>query len=238
VSGLRALSIVHQPDAGPGVFATAIRDAGCELDTWNIATDAGPPADPASYDAVLSFGGAMHVDQEDEHPWLAREKSLLAGLIERGTPLFGVCLGAQLLAEAAGVRARRSTVPEIGWFEVELTAAGRDDPVMGHLAPAFTAFGWHSYECPLPPGAVPLAGSETCLQAFRIGDRAWGIQFHAEVSTQDAESWIRHYDTDPDAVAAGIDPAELWAESEPRLPAWNDLGRSLATRFIKGSDPL
>jgi GMP synthase (glutamine-hydrolysing) len=230
---MRALSIVHQPDAGPGVFAVAMRAGGAELDTWPIADSPEPPADPAGYDAVLTFGGAMHVDQEEEHPWLAAEKGLLFDLLDRGVPLFGVCLGAQLLGEAAGVPARRSTVPEIGWYEVELTAAGREDPVIGPLAPSFEAFGWHSYECPLPPNAVPLAGSETCLQAFRIGTNAWGIQFHAEVSTADAEDWIRHYDTDPDAVEAGIDPEALWAESEPRLESWNALGASLATRFLE-----
>jgi GMP synthase (glutamine-hydrolysing) len=148
-------------------------------------------------------------------------------------PLFAVCLGAQLLSEAAAAPPRRSSAPEIGWYEVELTRQGRDDPVMGPLAPAFTAFEWHSYECPLPAGAVPLAGSEMCLQAFRLGERAWAIQFHAEVSSADARSWIRDYDTDPDAVAAGIDPGKLWSESEPRLPAWNDLGKGLATRFLK-----
>ena len=160
------------------------------------------------------------------------EKALLADLLAREVPLFGVCLGAQILAEAAGVTTRRSTVPEIGWYEVELTPEGRDDPVLGPLAPSFEAFGWHSYECPLPPDAVALAGSETCLQAFRIGDRAWGIQFHAEVSKADAESWIRHYDTDPDAITAGIDPDELMSESTPKLEAWNDLGREMATRFL------
>jgi hypothetical protein len=104
---------------------------------------------------------------------------------------------------------------------------------MGPLAPEFEAFGWHSYECPLPPGAVPLAGSETCLQAFRVGPSAWGIQFHAEVSRADAEHWIRHYDNDPDAIAAGIDPTALLAESDPKLDAWNQLGRDMATRFAE-----
>ena len=235
---MRALSIVHQPDAGAGVFAEAIRAAGCDLDTWSIADDADPPADPAGYDAVLSYGGAMHADQEGEHPWIAAEKALLADLLERGVALMGVCLGAQLLAEAGGVAVRRSTVPEIGWYEVEVTEAGRDDPLMGPLAPSFEAFGWHSYECPLPPDAVPLAGSETCLQAFRIGERAWGIQFHAEVSAADAESWIRHFEADPDAVAAGIDPEALWAQTAPRIDAWNQLGRDLATRFIRGQTPF
>lgn len=230
---MRALAIVHQRDAGPGVFGDAVRDAGVVLDEWHIAEGAKPPDDPGSYDAVFTFGGAMHADQEDAHPWLAEEKRLLARLLERELPLFGVCLGAQLLGEAAGSPARRSTVPEIGWFGVSLTEAGAADPVLGPLAPEFEAFGWHSYEVPLPPGATPLAGSETCLQAFRLGRRAWGIQFHAEVSPADAEHWIRHYDTDPDAVAAGIDPHALWAETNPKLPAWNKLGQELAQRFLK-----
>ena len=241
---MRALAIVHQRDAGPGVFGEGVRDAGWHLDEWHIAEEAGPPGDPHGYDAVLVFGGAMHVDQEGEHPWLVDEKRLIARLLEADRPLFGVCLGAQLLGEAAGSPARRSTVPEIGWFGVSITDTGSTDPVLGPLAPEFEAFGWHSYEVPLPPGAVPLAGSETCLQAFRLGDRAWGIQFHAEVSAADAEYWIRNYDTDPDAVAAGIDPEALWSETEPRLERWNSLGRTLATRFLqtvtkhkRGSDP-
>jgi GMP synthase (glutamine-hydrolysing) len=232
---MRALAIVHQRDAGAGVFAQAIRAAGWELETWHIAESTDPPADLASYEAVLTFGGAMHVDQEDAHPWLAEEKRLLADLLEGEVAIFGVCLGAELLAEAAGVAARRSTVPEIGWYEVELTRSGREDPVIGPLAPRFEAFGWHSYECPLPPGATPLAGSETCLQAFRIGERAWGIQFHAEVSSADAQSWIRHYTVDPDAVAAGVDAETLWSQTAPRLKAWNQLGHDLATRFTEAT---
>src|SRR5215218_8380637 len=127
---MRALAIVHQPDAGPGVFADAIRARSVELDQWMIP-DAAPPADPLGYDAVLTFGGAMHADQEDRHPWLQDEKSLLAELVERGVPLLGMCLGCQLLGEAAGAPARRARLPEIGWHEVELTAEGTQDRVIG-----------------------------------------------------------------------------------------------------------
>src|SRR5215216_1663150 len=82
---MRALAIVHQPDAGPGVFAEAMSARGVELDEW-LPPDAPAPADPFGYDAVLTFGGAMHADQEEQHPWLAAEKALLAGLIERRIP--------------------------------------------------------------------------------------------------------------------------------------------------------
>jgi GMP synthase (glutamine-hydrolysing) len=228
---VRALTIVHQADAGPGVFGRAIRAAGWGLDSWLPPTQPEPP-DLESFDAVLTFGGAMHPDQEDRHPWLATEKALLSRLIDREMPLLAVCLGCELLAEAAGARARRAPEPEIGWREVEVADAGAGDPVIGPLAPRFTAFQWHSYEAPLPPGAAALAQSPVCLQAYRVGERAWGIQFHAEVKPADAERWIDDYGSDPDAVRIGIDPERLRAETRDRISAWNWLGFELCGRFL------
>ncbi len=124
----------------------------------------------------------MNADQEDAHPWIGEQKRLLAELVEGGSPLLGVCLGAQLLAEAIGGRARRASAPEIGWPTVELTPEGAADPLLGPLAPSFEAFQWHSYECDLPESAIVLARSAVCVQAYRYGPAAWGIQFHAEVS--------------------------------------------------------
>src|SRR5919197_5772330 len=184
---MRVLAIVHQRDAGAGVFGEAVRNAGHELDTWLIAESPDPPTDPLDFDAVMTFGGSMNVDEEEEHPWLRGEKELLGELLHRGTPLLGACLGTQLLAEAAGAKPRRASEPEIGWHQVEVTAAGAEDPLIGPLAPRFTAFQWHSYEAPLPPDAVALAHSPVCLQAYRVGETAWGIQFHAEVTAADAE---------------------------------------------------
>jgi GMP synthase (glutamine-hydrolysing) len=229
---VRALAIVHQEDAGPGVFADAIRSRGVELDSWLRAEADAPPREPSDYDSVLVFGGAMHADQEDRHPWLREEKALLGDLLERGVPMLGVCLGAQLIAEAASAPARPARQPEIGWHDVEVTAEGRDDPLLGPLAPRFEAFQWHSYEFPLPPGARPLARSATCLQAYRVGASTWGIQFHAEVSGEDAESWIDDYRSDEDAVRIGLDPDELRRDTRVAIADWNALGRSLCERFL------
>lgn len=192
-----------------------------------------PPGDPRDYDAVLVFGGAMHADHEDRHPWLREEKELLRDLLERQVPLLGVCLGAQLLAEAAGAPARRASRPEIGWHEVEVTDAGAEDPLLAALAPRFEAFQWHSYECPLPPGATALARSDVCLQAYRVGDCAWGIQFHAEVSRADAEAWIDDYRSDEDAVRIGLDPDVLRRRTHCSIDQWNELGRGLCARFLE-----
>jgi GMP synthase (glutamine-hydrolysing) len=229
---MRALAIVHESNAGPGVFAEEMRSRGVELELWRIPQRPDPPADPLGYDAVLTFGGAMNVSERDAHAWIDPELELLARLLERGVPLFGACLGTQLLAEAAGGSVRRASEPEIGWFEVEVLSEGESDPVIGPLAPRFEAFQWHSYEAVPPDGAVVLARSPVCPQAYRLGDRAWGIQFHAEVSASDAGEWIDQWRSDGDAVRVGLDPDALRAEVRRRIGAWNRLGRELCGRFL------
>ena len=228
---MRTLAIVHQADAGPGVFAQAVRDSGATMDTWLLPAE-GPPGDPLGYDAVLTFGGAMHVDQADEHPWLEAENELLRRLLAAEVPLLGVCLGAQLVATAAGGTVRRAGDPEIGWYRARATGHAQDDPLMAPLGPAFEALEWHSYEFLLPPGAVPLAASEACLQAYRLGPGAWGIQFHAEVMSRDYEAWLDDYRSDSDAVAMGLDVEQLRAAFRVAGPAWNELGRALCRRFV------
>ena len=230
---MRVLAIVHQEDAGPGVFAEAIVDGGGQIDNWVLPErPQDPPADPFGYDAVLVLGGAMNVDEEGGHGWLAPEKALLGELLERGRPLLGLCLGSQLLAEAAGARPRRAARPEIGWHRVELTPEGAADPLLAPLAPGFEAFQWHGYEFPLPPGAVALARSEVCLQAARVGESAWALQFHPEVSAADAREWIVDFRSDADAVAIGLDPEPLLAETEAKIGAFNELGRGICRAWL------
>lgn len=230
---MRVLAIVHQRDAGPGVFAEAIAAMGGTLDEWTAAERPQPPADPCGYDAVLVLGGAMNVEEGDRHGWIGEEEALLRELLEREVPLLGLCLGGQLVAAAAGARPRRASRPEIGWHQVELTPEGEGDPLLGPLAPSFEAFQWHSYEFPLPPGAVPLAQSEVCLQACRLGERAWALQFHPEVSPADALHWVEDYRADPDAVRIGVDPAVLGPETEEKIDAFSELGRGLCRRWLR-----
>lgn len=229
---MRVLAIVHQRDAGPGVFAEAIAEADGELDEWTLAERPEPPADPFGYDAVFTLGGAMNVNEGERHGWIAEEKALLRELLDREVPLLGLCLGGQILAAAAGTEPRRASRPEIGWHQVEVMPEGEDDPLLGPLAPTFEAFQWHGYAFPLPPGAIPLARSEVCLQACRLSERAWALQFHPEVSAADARHWIGHYRADPDAVDIGVDPAALRVETEEKIGAFNHLGRELCRRWL------
>jgi GMP synthase-like glutamine amidotransferase len=232
---LRVLAIVHQRDAGPGVFAETARAEGHELVEWLAPQTPAPALDDV--DAALVLGGAMNVDEEDAYPWLRPEKALLHELLARAVPTLGICLGAQLLAEAAGAEPRRAAEPEIGWGAIELTPDGAGDPLLGPLPQRFGGFTWHSYVVPLPPGATALAENAVCLQAYRLaGDRVWGLQFHPEVSAADLDAWLDGWRTDPDAVRIGIDPEAIRAESEPRIAAWNEVGRGIARRFLAAAE--
>ncbi len=227
---MRALAIVHQADAGPGVFADAIEERGWALSMWSPPTQP-PPGDALEHDAVLAFGAAVNPDQDAGHPWLAAERTLLVDLLEAEMPILAVCLGSELLAQAAGGEAPR-TEPEIGWREISVTEAGEDDPLLGPTAPSFVAFQWHSYESAAPTDAALLATSDGRPAAYRVGQRAWGIQFHAEVARDDAVRWIRDYRTDPDAVRVGVEPKALIAEVEQRVEESNALGTGICERFL------
>jgi GMP synthase-like glutamine amidotransferase len=229
---MRVLAIVHQIRAGPGVFGETIRGRGGTLEEWLLPESTEPPGDPFGYDAVLVLGGSMNVDEGDRYGWIATERGLIGRLLERRVPLMGICLGGQMVAAAAGAVPRRAARPEIGWHTVEITEAGREDPVVGPLAPSFEAFQWHRYEFPLPPGAVPLARNELCLQAARIGEAAWAIQFHPEVSAADALRWTADFETDPDAERIGVDAAALTIETEAKIGAAGQLGRELCARWL------
>ncbi len=213
---------MHELDAGAGVFG--------EFPTW--APSAQPAPDVRDVDALMIFGGSMHVDQNAEHRWLDPEKQFIRDALESGTPILGVCLGSQLLAEAAGASPYRSEEPEMGWYNIEITEAGAADPVIGPLAPSVELFEWHHYVAPLPPGATCLARTPACMQAFRIEGRpAWGLQFHAEVTRENLFSWLDGW-ANSEAVQTDLDPEAIRAASEERIEEQNRIGRGIAERFL------
>jgi GMP synthase-like glutamine amidotransferase len=226
---LNVLSIVHGEDAGPELFGPLVAEAGHQRDDWSFESGS-PPPPLDGYEAVLVFGGFMHPDQDDLYPWLRDETEWLRGLVEQQMPTLGICLGSELLARATGAWVGQLPVPEIGWGEVELTEAGAEDAVFSELPARFAGLIWHHYAHDLPEGAVALAHSAASLQAFRLGDTCWGVQFHPEVTEPQLGRWIG------DASDPPPDPERLRAETRERIGGWNELGRCLCRSFLAAAE--
>ena len=225
---MRVLSITHGPSVPGGVFDEAVEDEGNRLERW-VVPDGGSPEPPVSYDAVMVFGGSQHPDEDARFAWLRKEEAFLQDVLAAEVPVFGVCLGAQMLARAAGASVGPARRPEIGWHEIVLTESGLADPVLGALPPSPIVFQWHHYAFDVPPSGVGLAESPVCLQSFRVdGLPAWGIQFHAEVTEEMLAAWIEE---DPEDLPMPAE--ELRAESATRLARSNEYGRALADAFLR-----
>ena len=225
---MRVLSVTHSPTVPGGVFDEAVEIGGHELERWQVP-DRSSPGPARSYDAVMVFGGSQHPDQDDRFAWLGHEAEFLREVLAEDVPVVGVCLGAQMLARAAGASVGPVSTPEIGWLDVSLTVDGIADPVLGVLPARATVFQWHHYTFSLPPSGLALAESEICLQAFRLDGRAaWGMQFHAEVTCEMVSSWVEE---DPEDLPMPAD--ELSAESEARMEQSNAQGRALADAFLR-----
>ena len=189
---MNVLVLQHIACEPPGAFEDVLLDRGARI--TRVELDEGEPL-PASLDgldAVIAMGGPMSVNDEAEHPWLGPEKALLRRAVTSGLPVWGSCLGVQLLASALGAQVVPGSAPEVGVLPVEPTEAGRVDPVLGPCEWPLTTLQWHSDTFELPPGAVLLASSHAYPnQAIRIGELTYGVQFHVEVGTDLADEWAR-----------------------------------------------
>jgi GMP synthase (glutamine-hydrolysing) len=187
------VAIQHVPFEGPGLIAEVASEQGLELSACHpYRGDPLPAVD--GLDGLVVMGGPMGVFDTAEHPHLIAEIELIAAMVHSGRPVLGVCLGAQLMAHALGATVYRGEQPEIGFGSVSLTQAGREDPVLGGLdLEVLPVMHWHQDSFDLPDDALCLARSELYPhQAFRLGERAYGLQFHLEVDRRLARAWREH----------------------------------------------
>jgi GMP synthase-like glutamine amidotransferase len=188
---MRVLVFQHVPVEHPGVFRDLWRETGEE---WQaVELDAGEPIpDLDDFDLMVVMGGPMDVWQEDIYPWLAYEKaSILHWVKDLHRPFLGICLGHQLLASSLGGNVGLMAQSEIGLGDVELTDAGRQDPLFAGFTRRTETFQWHGAEVSkLPDGAEILAANSACpVQAFRWGRYAYGLQYHVEITASTVGEW-------------------------------------------------
>jgi GMP synthase-like glutamine amidotransferase len=228
-TGRRWALIQHVAYEGPGLISGALCDAGHRFDVIRLDRGDSLP-DHRSIAGLVVMGGPMGVHDADDHPWLVPERALIAAVAGDGRPVLGVCLGAQQVAAALGAEVRSGPSVEIGLGQVELTAEGRRDPVTGPeygglAGTALPCVHWHHDTFSMPAGAVHLAATRISPhQAFRWGEKVYGLQFHVEVDAALAASWKPHL------------PAGVTLEG-PRLAHVETVGRRLLRRFAERSLP-
>jgi GMP synthase (glutamine-hydrolysing) len=227
---VRVRVIQHVDGEGPGLLAVALERAGVAFTV--IRADRGEPV-PTALDGatgLVLLGGPMSVHQAAEHPHLGDELRSIEAALHAGAPVLGVCLGSQLLAAALGARVHPGRAREIGWFAVTPKPAAATDPLFGPLPPSFVALHWHGDVFELPAGATSLASSEmTEHQAFRHGDRAYGILFHPEATLPVVRAMATG--SAAELAGAGISAEALLDETERRAGDTAALGVPLFQRW-------
>ena len=213
-----------------GTFDLLIKRSGGSLRVLETPSHRGRWPTPKSADALIIMGGPMGVYEEGRHPFINKEIAAIARFIDAGKPVLGVCLGAQLIAAALGARVYPNKRKEIGWNPIHLTPEGMKDPLFAGFKKRETVFQWHGDTFDLPAGAVRLAGSPLCRnQAFRWGDRVYGLQFHIEVSHAMIRDWLAQ--PGAEAEVASVGPGAL-RRLKTDLPARTKSVARLAKNFI------
>ena len=201
---MRILVLQHDDDSALDALEQPLREAGAEIEVWFSHRTPEPEHPLEAYDGLIVLGGIANPDEDAIHSWLAVERAMIEEALQGEVPVLGVCLGGQLLAQAAGgVAFRAPEGPEIGWNVIHATEDQADDELFGDLPPAFTTFEWHAF-CFTPPAeATLLYGTERFNQAFRYGRNAWGTQFHFEAEPATILEWL--VVGRDDALAHGVD---------------------------------
>lgn len=199
--------VAHEP---LGTLDPLLKKAGLRIRYVNFGRkpDYRPSLD--GFSGLIILGGPMNANDVSNYPFLDREVQLIQEALDRDLSILGICLGAQLLAKALGGAVHAGGATEIGWYHVDVTDAGRTDPLLSTFGARNEVFQWHDDGIELPSGVAHLASSPVCpVQAFRHGQHAYGLQFHLEVDRGMIERWLRV--SDRQAAASG-EPANYDAE--------------------------
>ena len=232
----KLLVFQHSASEPLGVLDPMLRDAGFRVRYVNFSRDPKAIPDVSRYNGLVVLGGPMHVDQTAAHPHLLTEIAALREALKRDMPILGICLGAQLLAAALGAAVRPHSVREIGWYRLAPAAGAGEDRLFRHISGAPHVFQWHAYTFDVPHGAVHLASTETCAnQAFRWGNRAYGLQFHLEADEAMIRRWtqVPAYRAEIEADGGPASVERVLGETHRHIDAALETGRRVFREFIE-----
>lgn len=229
----RVLFIQNGEYDPPGLFATVLRERGVMLDVVPAWRGEPVPSATNGWDGIAVGGGSMSAYETDQFPFLSAEEALIIAARAHGIPVFGMCLGAQLMAAALGGNVYPNTAMEIGFHEVRLTPAAERDPLWKQQATAFHPVHWHGDTFSLPPGATLLASSHlTANQLFRVDETLYGVQFHLEIDGPVLAAMVQS-DDDGWLPKNGVDPGGFLREASVALPQVEPLARAVFTRWTE-----
>ncbi|HYK65831.1 MAG TPA: type 1 glutamine amidotransferase [Patescibacteria group bacterium] len=221
----------HHPVENLGTIADALEGAALAWQYVRVADGQAVPVSMKGAGGLVVIGGPMGVYQTDRYPWLRDEMRLIEDAIKSNLPVFGVCLGAQIVAAALGAKVERNpNGKEIGWHSVRLSDSARDDRLMRGLPATLTPFHWHGDIFELPRDAVSLASSDkTPCQAFRYGDKTYGFQFHFEVTADSVAAMATAFAKE--LVRENISAERMLAQSAEFFPQLEKISDTVFSRW-------
>jgi len=224
-----AVAIYHVAFEDAGTLGPVLDERGVKLTYLQAGRDDLSPAKDA--DLVLVLGGPIGIYEIDRYPFLKDELNVVEAVVKQGTPVVGICLGAQALAAVLAARVYPGPQAELGWDELILTEEGKASPLQ--VLDGLRVLNWHGDTFDLPAGATRLASTPlTPNQAFTYGPKVLGLQFHVELEGRDMERWLIGHTLE--LAKHDVDLAEMREATARYAPPTNDASRKLFNTWLDG----